>query len=577
MNNLINGSDSKQELMIDGDVFFSIINKRKEVEYFKSIEDFENNFLIEDYDSGLYKVNQMSNIYAKYPDFDCEGCNAIKLCDESDINKATGYLINGVASKWDELSEPQKKIEEINVNFSIGKGIPVANLDIKYKSWVFTTDDVSIFKIFAKNRQPIVYVSDNDDGFYIINNNFGEDIFKVMIGSKPPKMNGDLFISSNNLQHLNDELKYNYLIEQVSHLKNIEDARLNMIANASPLEATKQLEKALVVRTLSQIEEKPTDWIWEGWLAARKITVLAGIGGCGKTNLMLSIAATISVGGVFPDGSKCEEPGKVLIYSTEDAADDTLKPRIMSYEANLDNIAVMDGVVDRKGKIRSFGIEDITALENYAKSNPELRLLIIDPVVGLVQGDLNKANTVRQALDPLSKFAEDYNCAVVCITHLSKSAGKENMPLVERFLGSQAFTAKARMALCALKDENEDNFYLSRVKTNTTKQSDSHMRYQIESTIVGKGIETSKTTWLEPFVGSFDTKSGNKKEKVTEINRAKKLILDLLSKNETIASKHLKLLCSEGGISDATYGRAIRDIGAISFKREQAWYWRLPT
>ena len=117
MNNLINGSDSKQELMIDGDVFFSIINKRKEVEYFKSIEDFENNFLIEDYDSGLYKVNQMSNIYAKYPDFDCEGCNAIKLCDESDINKATGYLINGVASKWDELSEPQKKIEEINVNF----------------------------------------------------------------------------------------------------------------------------------------------------------------------------------------------------------------------------------------------------------------------------------------------------------------------------------------------------------------------------------------------------------------------------------------------------------------------------
>lgn len=69
-------------------------------------------------------------------------------------------------------------------------------------------------------------------------------------------------------------------------------------------------------------------WIWPGWLPRGKLSILAGAGGCGKTTLSISLAATLSRGGDWPDGSKSETAGNVVIWSGEDGIADTIIPRL---------------------------------------------------------------------------------------------------------------------------------------------------------------------------------------------------------------------------------------------------------
>jgi predicted ATP-dependent serine protease len=62
---------------------------------------------------------------------------------------------------------------------------------------------------------------------------------------------------------------------------------------------------------------EPIRWIWDGWLARGKLHLLAGAPGTGKTTIGISIAATITTGGRWPDGSNAEQ-GDVLIWTGED-------------------------------------------------------------------------------------------------------------------------------------------------------------------------------------------------------------------------------------------------------------------
>jgi putative DNA primase/helicase len=65
------------------------------------------------------------------------------------------------------------------------------------------------------------------------------------------------------------------------------------------------------------------------WLAALgKFHLLAGAPGTGKTTIAVSIAATVSAGARWPDGTAAEH-GDVLIWSAEDGVSDTLLPRLL--------------------------------------------------------------------------------------------------------------------------------------------------------------------------------------------------------------------------------------------------------
>src|SRR5262245_26445054 len=92
----------------------------------------------------------------------------------------------------------------------------------------------------------------------------------------------------------------------------------------------------------TSIEPTPITWLWGGWLSRGKVHVLAGPPGVGKTTVAMALAAAISAGGNWPDGTRAD-PGHVLIWSGEDDPGDTLIPRLVVNGADLSAIHFVTG------------------------------------------------------------------------------------------------------------------------------------------------------------------------------------------------------------------------------------------
>jgi hypothetical protein len=56
----------------------------------------------------------------------------------------------------------------------------------------------------------------------------------------------------------------------------------------------------LVLTRAADVEVEAIKWLWNGWLAAGKLHILAGRAGTGKTTVALAVAATITRGGRWP-------------------------------------------------------------------------------------------------------------------------------------------------------------------------------------------------------------------------------------------------------------------------------------
>lgn len=256
------------------------------------------------------------------------------------------------------------------------------------------------------------------------------------------------------------------------------------------------------VNAVSAASIKPVAirWLWPGWLAKGKLHILAGAGGTGKTTLLLSLIATITTGGRWPDGSRCGEPGNALIWSSEDDPADTLVPRLAAAGADLNRVHIIQGRINAQGEADPFDpANDIALLRATANEIGGVSLLMLDPIVSAVKGDMHKANDVRRALQGVVDFAEQNLCAVVGISHFAKG-GAGSSP-ADRVIGSQAFSALARTVLVAAKQEGTDMRVLARAKSNIGTD-EGGVSYTIEPCNIGEGIEATRVQWGDVIEGS---------------------------------------------------------------------------
>ena len=206
----------------------------------------------------------------------------------------------------------------------------------------------------------------------------------------------------------------------------------------------------------NKITPEPIEWLWVNSIAKRKLQLIAGAPGAGKSTIAFSLAATISSGGYWPDKTKASI-GTVLIWSSEDFPGDTIVPRLMQMGADLNHIGFVRNTFTAPDRHRPFNpAVDMPALVEKVKQLGGVDLLILDPVVAAIPGskDFHKNTEVRAGLQPVVDFAEAANCAVIGISHFTKgTSGKDP---VERVTGSLAFGALPRIVWAVAENKSDE-------------------------------------------------------------------------------------------------------------------------
>ena len=323
---------------------------------------------------------------------------------------------------------------------------------------------------------------------------------------------------------------------------------------------------------------EPVRWLWQGFLPAGMLTILGGAPGCGKTSIGLSLAATITSNGVWPDGTRCNEPGDVVIWSGEDAHA-VLVARLAAMGAIMQRVHFIDGIKGSGNEAFDPG-RDMDLLLSTVEKLPALRLLMIDPIVSAVTGDSHRGAEVRRSLQPVVALAQQLGCAVIGITHFSKgTAGRDP---TERITGSIAFAALARVVLVAAKvkaDEGgEPRRVMVRAKSNIGPD-DGGFAYSLDRVEVAADVEGQRVLWLEALEGSArdvlaeaDLEGGNESSALDEAMQ----FLQSELRNGPVAAKAIYREGRDAGHSERTIKRAKAELKIESIKEKADWFWAPP-
>lgn len=324
----------------------------------------------------------------------------------------------------------------------------------------------------------------------------------------------------------------------------------------------------VILRRGCDVEPVPIDWLWPEWLAAGKLHLIGGAPGTGKTTVAVALAATVSSGGRWPDGSRARA-GSVVIWSGEDDNADTLNPRLRAAGADLRLVHTVGGVIDQGESFPFDPSRDMAALRDAISGLPDVRLIVIDPVVSAISGDSHKNAEVRRGLQPLVDLAGELRCALLGVTHFSK--GTSGRDPVERITGSLAFGALARMVWVAAKQDTDDDRparrVLLRAKSNIGPDGGG-FAYDLRQEPLPDfpNIEASRVIWGDAIEGTArevlaDTEAQG--EDAEERRGAVSWLRELLSGGE-LTVKDVKRQADDAGHAWRTVQRAMRAAGVES-------------
>lgn len=204
------------------------------------------------------------------------------------------------------------------------------------------------------------------------------------------------------------------------------------------------------------VVERQIDWLWPGRAPHRKVWVIAGPGGLGKTFILNDVAARISTGREWPfGGGECAPLGKVLYISGEDDPEDTLRPRLRALGADLSSkkIAFLTSkeLVDFNVSGPRFARAAGRAIDKMGGCD----LVIIDPPSAFLAGvDENSNAEVRGILQPMKEWATQHDCSIAFNAHTNKGSGKK-LDAQLRILGSVAWVNGPRVANIVTRDQED--------------------------------------------------------------------------------------------------------------------------
>ena len=315
-------------------------------------------------------------------------------------------------------------------------------------------------------------------------------------------------------------------------------------------------EETVEIIRMSEVDTQIVEWLWEPYIPFGKVTIVQGNPGEGKTTFALRLAAACTNRKPFPHMA-AHEPFNVIYQTAEDGLGDTIKPRLMEAEADLDRVLV----IDESNQGLSLSDERI----ERAIRQTGARLIILDPIQAYVgeKTDMNKANEIRPMFRRLAEIAERTGCAVILIGHLNKAAGGQS---AYRGLGSIDFRAAARSVLLIGRVKREPNVRVIVHDKSSLAPEGKPIAFCLDP-------ETG-FSWIGEYdITADELLSGAGGNNATKTEQAERLILDLLADGKELASEDIVKAAAEAGISERTVQNAKRNMGGILGARRVGGQW----
>jgi|GEM_PF-4580243 len=320
---------------------------------------------------------------------------------------------------------------------------------------------------------------------------------------------------------------------------------------------------------LSEVEPQAVAWLWKDYFPIGEATLVSANPGDGKSFFIMDVAARVSMGTKWLDGSNVGEPANTLYLSVEDHRNKTIRPRIDSLGGDSSRINVY--ISEQPIHLNLSKEGGLERLENDIVKIGNVRLLVIDPIADFSGGiNANAANEVRALMTPLIAMAAKHSFALVIIGHLNKN---QTMGAIYRAGGSTSgWLGKVRAAFMIFRNIDDRTLrHVVALKANLAEKEPPQLEFRLtEGQLLGR-VSTEQVDADE----HLNPQKGRKP-------RGKLLAGDwlkmLFSDRDEIPSSEIEKAAKENGISFTTLKKAKIDGGYISKKLQTTdgkdqWVW----
>jgi putative DNA primase/helicase len=276
--------------------------------------------------------------------------------------------------------------------------------------------------------------------------------------------------------------------------------------------------------------------------------LVIGRKGVGKGTYLAGQAARVTRGELY------DRPMNVLVLASEDSDEIDLKPRIVAAGGDPERIFSLDETM--------LLPRDVQKLRAAALETGDVGIIILDPIASYVRGDTHAEDPVRDAIDPLNDLANELECLLLGVRHLSeKDATKGALAAT---LGASAWVQVPRAVVAVVADDEQDLVFHIAVVAGNRSARGAGRTFRIDLVDV-EGLDEPITRAIETGVSakSVDDLLGDgekRQRKAPKRDSAREVILRELEV-EPQPLDYLKAKCAAEGVeSGDTVWRAANQL-----------------